>query len=387
MYLPCWYDGLTWQEQFDCYWISEGTSPYNREENPPTYLSLLPIRFYNRPTFCNSVKLKYYERSCRSADRECDDCRTIRILHSRDAFAVQLWKRAAEIVAEEFPLIEQIQFGPQQFSGVYPITFPYSVAQVAARQEAVMRRMIEDGFSVEECVTLRCEEVPNGKRWIYEGVLGLPDDEFENLFSDLPFGELPPIGLNRQVCYSYDQCENYYKTFDERLLTLGNQYRNYGRSDPTLESAIERWSFKEIKVNETNGQRLNEITKLGESVFSIVTTFCMDTENLNDAGLAFLDACVAMGANPAVYGITGKSPLAAAAEWNEHRLTEWLLKQGVNPNIHPFLDDYYDAEGTLLDWIEHLYDDAYGDEALRKATKKTMDLLEQYGAKRMKMFD
>ena len=385
MYLPCWTDGLTWQEQFDCYWIAKGTSPYEKDENPPTFLSLLPIRFYNHTTSCYGVNLHYYQLPPRSGNSDSDDVRTFRILHSREVFALELWKRAAQIVADEFPLLENLQFGEQQFDGVYPITFQYPVEQVAARQEAIMRKLIDDGFSIEESLAVRCEETEHGKRWTYEGIVSLSEEEMKELFSDLPYGDLPAIRWNKQIRYPYEACEAYYKSFDARILTLGNQYRKYECSDSALEAAIERMDFKGIKLDEKDGRRLNEITKFGDSVFSDVTCFRIDAENLNEAVIAFLDACVAAGANPAVYGITGDSVLVDAAEWNEHRMTEWLLKQGVDLNIHPFLDDYYDAEHTLLDWIDHRYDEAYGDEDLLAATKKTIDLLEQYGAKREKI--
>ncbi len=339
MYLPCWYEGLSWQEQYDCYWINGiiGKWDYLEEQRKYSFYSLLPLRFYDRDNHGYYIKPESAEKGNKTS--------------SRYVYAFELWKTSCKYILSAMPDIEKIEFGEQQPNGIYPIKFRYPVEEVLMCQKDTMKKLIENGF---------------------------------------PFNsEETAVMFKKDTHYSYEQCEEYYKIFDERILTIGNQQRNYYSRNTNLDLAIKNKDIAEVKRIIKQGINLNEIYENGQTVFQNIFYYCMypcpfaDGSTLTDSDYAFLEEMVAMGANPGIYGNFEDSLLNDAVTCRDNRLVKWLLEKGVNPNIHPFLDDYYDAPKSLLDWVYELDGELYLDddpEWAHKINLEQIELLEAYGA-------
>ena len=377
MYLPCWTDGLTWQDKHFCYLIDIDV----RSAKDYSLYSLLPVRYAG--DFKSLDGAPFY--SCDRSDSGAEIHREFRLCNSLDYYSSVLWEKSAELILKEFQDIEKIRFGKQGFDGVYPIEFRYPVALIEKRQKEIMQELIDGGFSIDESIRTSVEENGKVKTIRYFCVADLTYREAERIFNSTPCGQDPPIELRKNISYSYEACSNDFLTFSERLLECGNQRRCYRERNKDLNAAIKGKRLDEVKRLIRKGDSLNEISKDGESVFTAIVKYCMDIyDGITDRDIEYLDELVEMGANPGVFGGFEDDLLTVAITHRQNLLVKWLLDKGVNPNQHPFPDDAFEASTTLLDWVYSLDNELYLDDDPEEAHRINLEqiaLLEAHGAK------
>ena len=102
-----------------------------------------------------------------------------------------------------------------------------------------MKSLINDGFSIDEYISISYAEEERRKTWHYEGVVGYPRDELYEIFYKTPHGEALPIEYSKNVSFTYEECCEYYKEFDDKMLELGNQRKIYALEESKHQELFE----------------------------------------------------------------------------------------------------------------------------------------------------
>lgn len=356
-YLPCWANDMSFQDLYAVCWIMGNNSPAEKLFGISSFYSLLPIRFYNGGDW-NYVG-QYDLHSVGTYKDGYELCRSSNIRSSKAEFALKLWEASAEELLCECPDILELEFGDQNENGIYQIFSKYSYTFILERQKAIMNDMIARGFSVDEYMNITYSEENDGrnrKNWHYEGVVGLSEYELSEMFYKSPHGEKLPIDPKMNVKYSYDECEEYYKTFSEYELLLGNQrraYAFYADKNKPIFDAVSKADLLKTQDLLNKGYYLNEINTYGETAFSILVSNLID-EDLTDESKAILEKLLDSGANPSLFGVHPyvDSIIFYAAFDGQSKLVEWLLNSGVNPYIPIHLDYPFSDYENVIDWIE-----------------------------------
>lgn len=365
MYLPCWTDGLSFREQYDAYWIANEYRKAISDPNGNPFYSLLPLRFDNMGYYYKPEKYDYLELEGKSCfEYPYDLYQSFDIYKCRYQFALAVWKKAAERIKEEYPEIENITFGCQQANGVYPINFTYRVDEIRNRQIDIIKKLIQDGFSIDENLTVTYEEKGYDKRWRYEGMIGPSYEKCRKMLSNtMAKGKL--IEVMKNVSYTYEECEEYYLSLDEKILMLGNQIRAYyhkQEENKPLFEAINEKDFDKIREYVKNGYSLNAIDVYGYSAFDNILESLFDDEekeewdDLDEEETKLLDSLFNMGVNPAIYGVNADGcSLNHAVVYHRNKTAKWLLEKGVNPELFPYIDDLCDENVTMVEWLEGIW--------------------------------
>ena len=201
----------------------------------------------------------------------------------------------------------------------------------------------------------------------YYGVVGCPFDELHRIFHETRHGELLPVVTKKNVQFSYEECEEYYKTFDARMLTLGNQRRAYKYFEPQnhdLFEAVKTGNKDEITKMVIEGRSLNEISTSGNTAFSLLLQNMIHsgkTGDISDADVKLLDFLCNNHINVNLIGVDecANPPLFDALIENAERLIEWLLENGADTKAEVEYDDYIDKDSsfTIQDWIDERHYD------------------------------
>ena len=356
----CWTDGLSFREQYDACWIMgnyDETAKYIKEH--PAF-SLLPIRFYNDGDW--NLKGLYNFSSVGTYRDGFELCRTSEICSSKIEFAYQLWKKAAALLVMEFPDIEEISYGEQNENGVYPIKFRYDVSMMAARQKEIMKSLINDGFSIDEYISISYAEEERRKTWHYEGVVGYPRDELYEIFYKTPHGEALPIEYSKNVSFTYEECCEYYKEFDDKMLELGNQRKIYALEESKHQELFEwakKGDFDSIYQMSLNTPCLNIFNKHGETVFYLFAQAELGDFYENDLSLETkkkFDILLSQGANISLAGVDecADTLIKDAVIRQNVGLIDWLLENGANVDVFMHIDSLLDEGITLRDWLDDI---------------------------------
>lgn len=350
-----WAAKLNREQLYDACWIM-GNSQITIEliQNNP-YYSFLPIRFYNYGDW--NYKEQYDLHSVGTYRDGFELCRDSDICSAKAFYAQRVWERGAKAVLEHYPDIEDCSIGEQKEDGIYPISFKYDIEEIANYQRNAMKCIIEDGFSIDEYLNMDYYIDGHRKNWFYSGVVGESYDEMYDLFYSTPHGEMPPVEIKHNVSFSYEECEKYYKTFDKRMLELGNQRRAYeflaGRNNRLFISA-EKADIPKLKELVRHGFSINEINQEGETAFSMIVSTLTKDHYLSDMDEAILDELIEYGANVNLIGVTPNSDyLILDAYCNgDTKLFKWLLRNGADLDMEIFFEgDRYESY-TIRDWVE-----------------------------------
>ena len=353
-----WAQELNRQELYDSCWIMGNSSLIDRILRDNPYYSLLPLRFYNSGKW--SYKENYDLHSVGTYRDGFELRRSSEISPSLAYFAQKLWEKAAETTYRKFPQIEECSFDKQDSDGIYPIVFRYDIDEVAQYQENEMRRLIDNGFSIDEHLSIEYNEDRWRKTWHYSGVVGESSAEISQMFYNTPHGEMLPVNSRKNVSYSYEECKPYYKTFSKRMLTIGNQRRAYSffskQNEPLFHAAHEKNSER-LKELVHQGYSLNEINTDGDTVFSVFVNAVTNEQDLTEQGENTLNEFVNLGANINLFGVSVicEPLLFTAYLCHQHRLFEWLLTNGADIDLEIGYDEeLFDRSYTINDWVnEH----------------------------------
>lgn len=365
-----WSLKLTRPELYDACWIMGNT--YEREkmiEQHPVW-SLLPIRYYN------FGKWEYREKMYFSSVGDYKDgfelCKTADFCSSLGRFAQMLWEKSTEMLTIEYPEITKIVFGNQLDDGIYPITFRYDIEEIAASQRRIMQKLLDDGFSIDEFLRMEYEldQTRNRKTWRYYGMTEYSIEELYRLFHSTEHGEMIPLITRKNVRFSYEECETYYKTFNERMLTLGNQrqaYKFFELQNHTLFEAANSGDKNAIRKLVESGQNINEIAPSGDTAFSTFLqhlTYYNETHDINEEDEHFLNYLYENGANVNLIGVNvcADPPLLNAFNNHADRLFKWLSDRGANVDAEILYDEWFEKETsyTIRDWIvDHKNEDDF----------------------------
>ena len=356
----CWTDGLSFREQYDACWIMGN---YNEAakyiKDHPAY-SLLPIRFYNDGDW--NIKGLYNFSSVGTYRDGFELCRTSEICSSKIEFAYRLWEKAAEILVMEFPDIEEFSYGEQNENGVYPIKFRYDVSTVAARQKEIMKSLINDGFSIDEYIRISYTEEERRKTWHYEGIVGDSAEDLYGIFYKTPHGEALPIEFNKNVSFTYEECCEYYKEFDHKMLELGNQRKIYALEESKHKELFE-WAengdFNPIYQMSLKTPCLNIFNKHGETVFYLFAKAVLDDFYENDLSAEtkkMFDILLSQGANISLAGVDecAYTLIKDAVIHQNIGLIEWLLENGADVDVYMHIDSLDCEVITLRDWLDNI---------------------------------
>lgn len=377
-------------ETVDAYWIANECKKAFENAEETTFYSLLPLRFDNLGYYNQPEKYNYLELSTKSCfEYPYDLFQTFEIYKCQYQFALSVWKKAAEMIKEEYPGIESITFGCQQESGVYPINFVYNTEEIKNRQIEIIKELIQDGFSIDETLTLTYEENGNQKAWYYKGTIGPSYERCKKTLSDtMAKGKL--IKVKKNVSYTYEECEKYYLSFDEKILKLGNQirvYYNTQEENKPLFDAIKEKNIEKIKEYIKNGYSLNVIDIYGNSAFTNILYSLFDDEgkkewdDIDTEETELLDDLFDTGVNPAIYGVNANEcSLDEAVVCHRNKTAKWLLEKGVNPVFFPYIDDMSDEGLTLIDWLESILYEETRDMPKEKHddVKEMLQMLKEY---------
>ena len=289
-------------------------------------------------------------------------CKSARICSSRGFFAQRLWEESATIINDEYPGIMDIQFGEQADDGIYSISFKYDPDELSAAQTRIMRGLINNGFSIDEYLNQEYEETERRKIIRFNGVLDYSFDELYQIFHDTKFGKPLPISTRKNVRFTYEECEEYYKTFNERMLTLGNQrraYKFFETRNRGLFEAAKTGNKKELRKMVNEGRSVNEIAPTGDTVFTLLLQYLIDhneNRDINDEDERFLDYLYEAGLKVNLVGVDEvvDPPLFTAWLYRSKRLFEWLLGHGadINAEVGYDYDATKDYSCTIQDWID-----------------------------------
>ena len=202
-----------------------------------------------------------------------------------------------------------IQFGEQADDGIYSISFKYDPDELSAAQTRIMRGLINNGFSIDEYLNQEYEETERRKIIRFNGVLDYSFDELYQIFHDTKFGKPLPISTRKNVRFTYEECEEYYKTFNERMLTLGNQrraYKFFETRNRGLFEAAKTGNKKELRKMVNEGRSVNEIAPTGDTVFTLLLQYLIDhneNRDINDEDERFLDYLYEAGLKVNLVGV------------------------------------------------------------------------------------
>lgn len=381
---PCWvYAYPEYTKQYQACWIMGIIPGYEKHIAGTPFHTLLPIRFYDYGSWDYDEKTKFGLLSVGCYRDGIQNCMKSHVVLAEYLYAKRLWEEASMIIYKEFPEIENIVFEQQRSDGVYLINFRYDPSQIGKRQQEIMRQLIDDGFCIQEELSVRCEESNERKTWIYEGTLDCSFELLQNAFHRASYGQALPLVANRSVSFSYDTCEAYYHTFDRDLLELGNQRRWYAieeRKQKGLFEAARQGDYTGMcKLVET-GYSLNAFDKSGTTAFTWFALQQITREEPDNDRFKQWDHLIALGANPGLFGVNtdNESLLTNAILDKDVEAVRYLLDIGVNPNYYIYLDDCFTDEGVTLleqaeDWREdwRIGRDVEGDaDSIEKEYKK-----------------
>lgn len=205
-----------YKSQRDACWIGE------HDKDIP-YMSLLPIRFYDRREFYGGRYLPFH--ASRSfyllRDGFYGSWLKGRFDYADHYFAEKLYYESAEQLFKEFPNIEDIHFGEQDEYGIYPVFWAVPYTKLIDRLTEIIKEKLQNGFSVDECMSVEYNE--DGTAEI-KGVFDKSESELERIFEEHK-DDLNSIELKKGLKFSFEDCMYYYAQLDEELLAMGNQFR------------------------------------------------------------------------------------------------------------------------------------------------------------------
>ncbi len=334
---------------------------YSEEISKNSAWALLPIRFYHHGFAGHSG---IYDRfsSVGRYENGVELCKEVVICPSPVYFAKSLWERSVEIILKEFPHLTDIQFEMQNEEGVYPIVFPYSIEEIAEKQCWIMNNLIDSGFSINEYLIQKITESQGRRELCYRGVIECSREDLERVFYHTRYGEPLEVRQRRNVSFSYDECKQYFKTFDEKMMILGNQRAAYQALEPRNHALFEAASAGDkntiTKLIES-GFSINEISPSGDTAFSLLLEHLIinnGTSDITEDDEKYLEYLYQCGANVNLIGVDemAEPPLFRAFLCHAERLFQWLLDHGANPNAEVDYDFPYsiDLSHTIKDWMD-----------------------------------
>ena len=354
---PTWAKNMSRVQLYDACWMMGNCVKIDNiiKENP--FYSLLPIRFYNFGDWNYSEK--YDLHSVGHYENGYELCKTSDICSSKAYFAQKLWELGAIRTLENYPDLENVAFESQSDDGIYPIRFRYNIDELTVRQRQIMLDIIDEGFTVDEYLKIEYSKEEGRKNWFYKGVVGYSYYDLFDIFYNTPYGESIPINYRKNVSYSYEECEEYYKTFDAHMLILGNQRRAYQYFSPEnkeLFEAAKSGSRETLAKLISKGYSLNEIDPMGDTAFSIFLNHLIPGDDVSNNDLLFLESIIEHNVNINLIGVTAEAspPVFKAFVYNNNRLFQWLIDKGADLNAQIHYDSNYDLDysHTIADWIE-----------------------------------
>ena len=360
-HIKTWSQVLTRPELYDACWIMGNIHEIEKMIEQHPVWSLLPIRYYNFGKW--EYREKMYFSSFGNYKDGFELCKTADFCSSLGHFAQMLWEKSTEMLTIEYPEITNIVFGNQMDDGIYPITFRYDIEEIAASQRRIMQKLLDDGFSIDEFLRMEYEldQTRNRKTWRYCGVTGYSMEELEHLFYSTEPGEMIPLITRKNVRFSYEECETYYKTFDERMLTLGNQrlaYRFFEPQNHALFEAAISGDKDTIRKLVDSGQNINEIAPCGDTAFSKFLqhlTYYNETHDITEEDEQFLNYLYENGADVDLIGVDVDADPPVLNAFNDHadRLFKWLSDRGADLDVEILYDEWFAKETThtIRDWI------------------------------------
>ena len=360
-----WSRLLSRLQLYDACWIMGNIPDMETLFNKNPYWSLLPVRYYNNGSW--DYQEIYRFSSVGHYVDGIEFCKSADICPSQAYFAQKLWETSAKLVYEKYPEILNISFGNQADDGVYHIVFKHPIEEIASVQIQFMHKLIEDGFSINEHLKMEQVDTPWRRTWQYEGIADYSYKKLYETFHQLDYGKSLPLAIRNHVSFEYKECEEYFKTFDEQMLILGNQRRAYRHFEPInhdLFSAAKACDKRVVRHLIDCGRSINEIDPSGNSAFSLLLDAMLrvnETNHESDISTedeSFLDYLYDHGANIDLIGVDecAEVPLLTASVNHADRLFHWLLDHGADTMAEIFYDEPYlnDSSYTVEDWVrEH----------------------------------
>lgn len=332
--------------------------------------SLLPVRFKHDLTLYNKGYQTdfFWPHNVYEVENAHGPKHIVKAYETELAFAEKVYHQAAEVLFEKHPDIEEFEFGQQMDNGLYPIDWKYPPARLKEELLDIIRKLIEDGFSIKEFI--KCTEIRENTIE-FTGVFDY-DDEYVNLFKNNRYDVIPDKFKEREYSYTFEECLPYYVEIDDDLLELGNQQRIYSMTyehNKPLFKAAKTGDIDRLCALAKEGYNLNAIDNGGRTpFFEYVDLFYWNNPEFYnifpDELKEDMERMIALGANPAIFGVTNnfEYPLQSACEVSNVGVVKFLLEKGVNPNMYMFTDSYCDEDVTLFDWVKR-HSSEYDDEA------------------------
>lgn len=362
-YLPVWTDECTgYDRQYLACNIILSYKHMSKE-------SLLPVRFkYDLTLYNRGKQVEFFlPHNVYEVENAYGPKHVVMSYGTEYAFAESVYQKAAELLFEKYPDIEDFDVGQQKENGLYPIEWKYQPADLKKELFEIIKKLIENGFSIKE--SIKCTEIRENAIE-FRGVFDY-DDEYVKLFKNNRYDAIADMFREREYRYSFEDCLPYYVEIDDSLLKLGNQQRiyitTYEQNKPLFEAA-KAGDIDRLCALAEEGYNLNTIDKYGHTpFFEYVELFFWNNPEVHGKFSEKLredmERLVALGANPAVFGVTNdfESPLQSACVVADVEVVKFLLEKGVNPNMYMYTDDYYEKDTTLFDWVKW-HTSEYGDE-------------------------
>ncbi len=353
-YLPVWTDECTgYDRQYLACNIILSYKHMSKE-------SLLPVRFkYDLTLYSRGKQVEFFlPHNVYEVENAYGPKHVVMSYGTEYAFAESVYQKAAEILFEKHPDIEDFEFGQQKENGLYPIEWKYPPEELKKELLDIIKKLIEDGFVIKEYI--KCTEMSKD-RIEFTGVFDY-DDEYVQLFKNNRYDVIADKFRKREYRYSFEECLPYYVEIDDAILKLGNQQRIYDKTyeqNKPLFEAAEAGDIDKLCALAEEGHSLNVIDSQGRTPFGeYVEGFYWNNREFEgvfpDKLREDMERLVTLGANPALFGVTNDfdSPLQSACVVADVDVVKFLLEKGVNPNMYMYTDDYYEKDTTLFDWVK-----------------------------------
>ena len=352
-YLPVWTDGLSYDEQHLTYWISS-----NMERVDDRY-SFLPIRMLGN-FFCDRDTY-YQSRSISQVDfQRSDDIRWCwfqsNIMPLSYYIAQKAFDAAANRFFAEYPNSLAVQFGSQNFNGVYNTSFSLDFETRMRLFQQILSEEISKRQTTDEFITFdkSYDSVRKELTCKVSGALNLSEEEINDFFHKLDYRDHSYVP-QKNILVSEEQIRAHYTVIPEKIFILSNQYIKYEQNSVFLCEYFEAARNRDlalIKKHIDEGVDINSINKDGMTAFGIYISSVL--EGKRPCRIADLEELIHLGANPAIYGAGfDEDPLSNECLCRKFETVSFLLACGVNPHVYPCIDEPGDyMSETLLERTE-----------------------------------
>lgn len=336
-YLPMWTNRIrSLKKQYDLCWI------HHCESKIFPYRSLLPLRFYDLYDYYDLNSQFHF--GCAIPTHRMPRF-SANIMPAEYAFARKVYNTVADRIKEMHPEIEQVSFGKQLPTGIYPIKFAVDYNTLLAEMLDSVDDVLNSAISVDETISIEQSNDSFGGVDI-SGILDMEYEEIKSLLYGIYFQKISKIPLRTGLRYDKEKVMKYFRVFSPNELLLGNQSnRVYANNEEKYHAFFEtarNGDYDKLLNYVKAGYNLNELDMYGTTAFANYLRSQLDFDK-DTIDPKKLDVLIALGANPAIYGVDVcfDAPITMATMYTNVFLIKYLLEKGVNPNVYPYIDDLY----------------------------------------------